>query len=201
MCCLCLLLPAVLHLQRRDDELSHDSGLLLRRSEVTPSLRHSAPPLGTFLPGAYSSGRKGDSIALPPRRVDSHGSGGPSSTAQITDPLAAPWLDLTVPRAGGLSSEVSLRFGFNPSGETAFLGWFSGPPPHPTPTTITAQFHAVADKATHGHTCDFWSSGLIIETFIRLAWLSPLLMNYSLTLNGLRFSPEIAQWNFWAHLS
>lgn len=53
--------PAVLHLQRQDDELSHDSG---RRSGVTPALRHSAPPLGTFLPGAHSSGRRGDSAGL-----------------------------------------------------------------------------------------------------------------------------------------
>lgn len=103
-------------------------------------------------------------------------------------------------KSWGLSSEVSPhgRLGFHLGGGTAFLGWFSGPTPPPTPT-ITAQFHAFADKASH--VVSPVLPGLIIETFIRLAWLSPLLMNYSVTLNGLRFSPEVAQWNFWAHLS
>lgn len=38
------------------------------------------------------------------------------------------------------------------------------------------------------------STELDIETFIRVPGFSPLLMNYSLTLNSLRFSPEIARW-------
>lgn len=40
------------------------------------------------------------------------------------------------------------------------------------------------------------STGFDIETFIRIPGFSPLLMNYSLPLNGLQFSPEIAQWGF-----
>lgn len=141
--------PTVLHLQRQDDELCHHSGLLPRRgrrSEVTPSLRRPAPPLGSLLLGASSSGRRGDSTAPPASRVDSHGSGGPSAAAQNRDLLAAPWLDLTLPRAGGLSSKVSLP---------ALLGWMigSGGPSvlvfWAAPTTIAAQFHAIADKASH----------------------------------------------------
>lgn len=53
-------------------------------------------------------GDRGDSIAPPTRRLDSHDSGRPSATAQIRDQLPAPWLDLTIQRAGGLSTEVSV---------------------------------------------------------------------------------------------
>lgn len=45
-------------------------------------------------------------LLSPPPRFDSHDSGRPSAAAQIRDQLAARWLDLTVQRAGGLSTEV-----------------------------------------------------------------------------------------------
>ncbi|TKS79735.1 Gamma-1-syntrophin [Collichthys lucidus] len=52
--------------------------------------------------------RRGDSTASPPPKSDSHDSGRPSATAQIRDQHAARWLDLTVQRAGGLSTEDTL---------------------------------------------------------------------------------------------
>lgn len=44
----------------------------------------------------------------------------------------------------------------------------------------------------YGNAFHFWSTGLDIETFIRVPGFSPFLMNYSSPLNGLWFPPVIA---------
>ena len=60
-----------------------------------------------------------------------------------------------------------------------------------------AQFYSVSLPVETSDMVTQFISGsteLDIETFIRVPGFSPLLMNYSLTLNSLRFSPEIARW-------
>ncbi len=72
-----------------------------------------------------------------------------------------------------------------PSGYGTFIVAFS-------PTV--AQFYALSDMPSDMVTQFIsGSTGFDVETFIRIPGFSPLLMNYSLLLNGLRFSPEIAR--------
>lgn len=87
--------------------------LLQHRSGVKPhyviaSFCSSASALLGIILQHLQPARRGDSTASPPPKSDSHDSGRPSATAQIRDQHAARWLDLTVQRAGGLSTEVKL---------------------------------------------------------------------------------------------